>query len=74
MPQGGPIQSIYPILGGMIRGARKQFGITQEKLGKAIGHSRNSVSQIESGKQRIEMHTFFDVLWFFAALAEGSDD
>jgi transcriptional regulator with XRE-family HTH domain len=53
LPQG----PFYAALGKRIREARKMKKVTQEQLAKAVGLSRTSVTNIETGRQPIYTHT-----------------
>lgn len=54
-------QEFYQRLGAKIRFLRDQKGIKQEVLGKHLGFTRISVSNIETGKQKIQLHTLIDL-------------
>jgi len=53
LPQG----PFYFALGDRIRRARKKRKLTQDKLAKAVGLTRTSVTNIETGRQPIYIHT-----------------
>ena len=49
----------YRQLGQRIARARKLAGLTQEELGKHVGLSRTSITNLEAGRQPIQAHTLF---------------
>ena len=51
----------YKKVGELIRARRKERGLSQEGLAKAIGLKRPSMSNIEKGRQNILLHTFYDI-------------
>jgi transcriptional regulator with XRE-family HTH domain len=51
----------YRKVGENIRGKRKERGLSQEGLAKAVGLKRPSMSNIEKGRQNILLHTFCDI-------------
>jgi len=51
--------SVYSDFGELLRSRRKAAGITQEQFADATGLSRTSISNIESGRQRILLHQLF---------------
>jgi transcriptional regulator with XRE-family HTH domain len=52
----------YKKVGENIRAKRKERGLSQEGLAKAIGLKRPSMSNIEKGRQNILLHTFCDIV------------
>jgi transcriptional regulator with XRE-family HTH domain len=52
----------YKRVGEIIRAKRKERGLSQEGLAKAIGLKRPSMSNIEKGRQNILLHTFYDIV------------
>lgn len=55
-------QAFYNKVGDNIRAKRKERGLSQEGLAKAVGLKRPSLSNIEKGKQNVLLHTFYDVM------------
>jgi transcriptional regulator with XRE-family HTH domain len=53
--------AFYRKVGELIRAKRKDRGLSQESLAKAIGLKRPSMSNIEKGRQNILLHTFYDI-------------
>jgi transcriptional regulator with XRE-family HTH domain len=51
----------YRKIGENIRTKRKERGVSQEGLAKAVGLKRPSMSNIEKGRQNILLHTFYDI-------------
>jgi transcriptional regulator with XRE-family HTH domain len=51
----------YKKVGENIRAKRKERGLSQEGLAKAVGLKRPSMSNIEKGRQNILLHTFCDI-------------
>lgn len=54
--------AFYKKIGENIRAKRKERGLSQEELAKAIGLKRPSISNIEKGRQNILLHTFCDII------------
>lgn len=50
----------YQEVGRRIRKERRERRMTQEDLGKAVGLTRTSVTNIERGRQKILLHTLAD--------------
>jgi transcriptional regulator with XRE-family HTH domain len=63
--------SFYKQIGENIRAKRKERGLSQEGLAKAIGLKRPSMSNIEKGRQNILLHTFCDILETLDAKADA---
>jgi transcriptional regulator with XRE-family HTH domain len=53
--------AFYRKVGEKIRLKRKERGLSQEGLAKAIGLKRPSMSNIEKGRQNLLLHTFCDI-------------
>lgn len=51
------ITNLYRAIGSRLADARQQRGVRQSDLAEAVGLTRASVSNIESGVQRIQVHT-----------------
>jgi transcriptional regulator with XRE-family HTH domain len=51
----------YKQVGENIRAKRKERGLSQDGLAKAVGLKRPSMSNIEKGRQNILLHTFCDI-------------
>lgn len=55
------IDRFYQELGGRIRNYREPKGLSQEALGRAVGLTRTSISNIEKGRQRVLAHSLLDI-------------
>jgi DNA-binding XRE family transcriptional regulator len=53
--------AIYEELGKQIRAARVKANVKQETLADFLNLSRVSISNIEAGKQKIQLHTLLDM-------------
>lgn len=53
--------ALYAALGDKIRRARKSSGLTQQALASLISLTRVSVTNIEMGRQKLMLHTLFDI-------------
>lgn len=52
--------AFYRQVGKMVREARKQRGLSQADLAAAVDLTRTSISNIEKGRQKFLLHTFFE--------------
>lgn len=52
---------LYVFVGSYIVDARSKLGISQKSLGKSVGLTRTSISNIENGRQRIQIHTLYAI-------------
>ncbi len=55
------MESIYPQVGQKMRKLRMERRLSQKDLAQAIGLSRTSVVNIERGRQKILLHTLYDI-------------
>jgi transcriptional regulator with XRE-family HTH domain len=55
------LDGIYRVVGRRFREVRTSKGITQAHVATETGLSRQSVANIELGRQRFMLHTLFDV-------------
>ncbi|MCL4498787.1 MAG: helix-turn-helix domain-containing protein [Chloroflexi bacterium] len=53
--------AFYVDVGKAIRRLREERGLTQTDLGTAVGLTRTSISNVEKGRQKMLLHTFYDV-------------
>lgn len=53
--------SLYADVGNAIKKARKVRGLTQSDLASAVGLTRTSISNIETGRQKLLLHTFYEI-------------
>lgn len=56
-----PAAPIYSMLGRLIGQARSERGVTQEVLAVQVGLTRSSITNIEAGRQRIQLHVFLEI-------------
>lgn len=52
---------IYGLLGKQIRAARQKSGLTQDELAQKVGLTRTSITNIEQGQQKIQIHTLYEM-------------
>ena len=50
---------LYPAIGRAVRSARDEAGLTQEELGRRVGLKRTSITNLEAGRQQIQVHTLY---------------
>jgi transcriptional regulator with XRE-family HTH domain len=56
------LDPLYKAFGELVRLHReRQEGLTQEKLGRLVGLSRTSITNIEKGRQHIALHQLLDL-------------
>jgi transcriptional regulator with XRE-family HTH domain len=51
---------IYKHIGAVIRARRKTLGLKQEDLAKALGISRGSLANVETGRQNVLVHQLYN--------------
>jgi transcriptional regulator with XRE-family HTH domain len=56
-----PIEPIYLAFGQRLRKARREAQLTQEALGKRVGLSRTSITNIEQGNQHVGLHLLYQL-------------
>ena len=56
------LDGFYKKIGENIKAKRRERGLSQEGLAKAVGLKRPSMSNIEKGRQNILLHTFCDTI------------
>src|SRR5271155_5673981 len=56
------LEAFYKKIGENIKAKRRERGLSQEGLAKAVGLKRPSMSNIEKGRQNILLHTFCDIV------------
>ena len=54
-------RGMYQILGAKIRRQREKKGLTQEALGRQVGLSRTSITNVEQGRQTLLLHQFIEI-------------
>lgn len=52
---------LYQALGRLMRKAREEAGVTQDQLAALVGLTRTSITNIEGGRQKIQVHTLYAV-------------
>jgi len=52
---------LYELFGQRVRKARKACKLTQEELASRVTMTRTSVTNIEKGRQKLLLHTLFDL-------------
>jgi len=60
MPEPREVDGVYKVVGRRFREVRTSKGITQADVAAETGLSRQSVANIELGRQRFMLHTLFD--------------
>jgi transcriptional regulator with XRE-family HTH domain len=53
------VEPIYRDFGRLLRSARRKAKLTQEALGKRVGLSRTSITNIEQGNQHVGLHLLY---------------
>jgi len=61
MPSKNESQDLYEIVGRRVREARKAVKLTQEDLAARVNLTRTSVTNIEKGRQKLLLHTLFEL-------------
>lgn len=54
-------EGLYVALGKIVRSRREREGMTQDELARRVGMTRTSITNIESGRQKVQLHTLYDV-------------
>ncbi len=54
-------KTFYIEVGRRIRKCREEAGFTQEALASLISLTRTSITNIEKGRQKLMLHTFYDL-------------
>src|SRR5215218_6040327 len=52
---------LYVALGGLVRARRERAELTQGELARRVGMTRTSITNIESGRQKVQLHTLYDI-------------
>ena len=52
---------LYSQFGQLVRRHRERLGLNQAEIGKAIGLTRASIANIETGRQRIPLHHLYSL-------------
>jgi transcriptional regulator with XRE-family HTH domain len=61
----GSEKSFYSQVGELIRDIRTQNNIKQDALAKHLGVTRVTISNIETARQRIQLHTLIEIARYF---------
>lgn len=56
-----PIQPVYAVLGKAIGNKRRKAGLTQRELARCLGKTREWLSSVESGGQRLLVHDLLEI-------------
>lgn len=54
------MEQVYQAFGQRLRRVRQRSGLTQEQLGRRVGLSRTSITNMEKGTQHVSLHHLFD--------------
>lgn len=52
---------LYIALGGLVRSRRTRARMTQDELARRVGMTRTSITNIESGRQKVQLDTLYDI-------------
>lgn len=52
---------LYGRIGKLVRAKREQAKLTQEELAQEVGLTRTSITNIEQGRQKIQIHTLYEI-------------
>jgi transcriptional regulator with XRE-family HTH domain len=69
--QDAAVERFYEHFGQRVRAARIQHGMNQQALGHRVGLNRSSISNVEKGRQRVQLHMLLE---FAAALGVKPDE
>lgn len=58
-PECSAEDALYAAIGERVLGARKHLSLTQEDVAREVGLTRTSITNIEHGRQRIQVHTLY---------------
>ena len=58
--QDAAVDRFYQQFGQRVRAARVQLGLNQEALGHSVGLNRSSISNVERGRQRVQLHMLLE--------------
>jgi transcriptional regulator with XRE-family HTH domain len=63
-------EEIYKQLGQSIKSEREKAKVTQEELAQRIGLKRTSITNIEGGRQKVQLHTLYSIASVLNVLPE----
>lgn len=52
---------LYGTIGKLVRSAREHAELTQDELAQRVGLTRTSITNIENGRQNIQVHTLYAI-------------
>lgn len=55
------VSPLYKAIGAAIKEARTELGLSQEDLAKMVHLTRTSITNLESGKQQVPLHTLYEI-------------
>lgn len=55
------VSPLYKAIGAAIKKARTELGLSQEDLAKMVHLTRTSITNLESGKQQVPLHTLYEI-------------
>jgi transcriptional regulator with XRE-family HTH domain len=55
------MEPIYGEFGRLVRGHRQRLKLTQDQLAERVGLSRTSITNIETGRQKVLLHQLFQI-------------
>jgi transcriptional regulator with XRE-family HTH domain len=58
--QDAAVDDFYEQFGQRVRSARLDQGLNQEALGHRVGLERSSISNVEKGRQRVQLHMLLE--------------
>jgi transcriptional regulator with XRE-family HTH domain len=61
---------LYARLGERVLSARRHMGMSQQQLAERVGLTRTSITNLEQGRQKIQVHTLYAIA---AALGVGPE-
>src|SRR5256885_1004744 len=61
MPVAANERQIYFAIGRKLRSARESAQLTQDQLAQRVGLTRTSITNIEQGRQKIQLHTLYAI-------------
>jgi transcriptional regulator with XRE-family HTH domain len=54
-------EELYKFIGLRIKAEREDMEMSQERLAQCLGMTRTSISNIENGQQRVQLHTLYQI-------------
>jgi transcriptional regulator with XRE-family HTH domain len=55
------VDSLYREIGELVRAEREQAHVTQDELAARVGLTRTSITNIEKGRQKVQVHTLYAI-------------